>query len=287
MATGETLIGTTNINMQPSSVQPDGERLAGISNKQEHTYYKSLPSCITIKSNKVGTVTALMQDDIQFTIESQWESINSLLQNNQYAQLGEALAQILTNGNVSFVNKNTSRRYWRGSSPIEIPLTLRFEARNDPQAEVIDACLMLQQMAAPTDAKFGFYAPPGPACFGAADLSSNTKTASESLSSIQSGSDRISISIGSKFMLFDNVIISRVGVKLFNQFGVDGKPMSAEVTLVFQTYDIPSKAMLAAIYAHRQYTENQSIAESASKAALGVISSGKKYIQSLAEPEIV
>lgn len=200
---------------------------------------------VTISSKK-WRVKAVLQDNISMRVESTWKALEDLAPSGdqQWAALGGAIAQALTKK--ALVTAFTSRRIWGGTSPVELILPLRFEAIKDPQVEVVQPCLALQQMALPTKGEdSGFLGvlpllqPPGPSPF-------QTGLNSEAGKQLGAGED-ITITVGN-LLTFKSVVVHNVTVTFDTRYTAQGLPISAKVDIAFQTYEIVTKEGLAEIY---------------------------------------
>jgi len=225
-----------------------------------------------------ATIIAPLQEDIVLRVESRWEPFvpTSLLAR------ANILTQAITSSTRSFITQATSRRIWMGSSPMIISLRLRFEAIKDTFAEVVEPSRLLQSIAIPSDPstnvsdtgeigknlKAGKYwdvisklpglKPPGPTPFSWDNLLSGqrsypTMSKSEVTSSLHGG-DFIMIEVG-RFLTFWNVIVreSRVNYKV--KFDPNGDPISSDVEVVFETYEMPTVEGLQKSYTKVSATE--------------------------------
>jgi len=184
-------------------------------------------------------VKALMQNNFEMRVEGDWVAMPQITDalgglGTFIQKWGEQTAQTFGFSTKTLFN---SRRMWNGSSPIEIPLTLKFEAIRDPYNEVYMACKALQKMALPgilsktASAGIGLI-PPGP---------------SPVYGNSTSQGDKIRIMIG-RFLVFNLVIIKSVNVEFSARMTEQGLPLGAKVDLMFQTYEIQTKTSLNKIY---------------------------------------
>jgi len=211
---------------------------------------------IEIASSQIGTVRALLQDEFAMRTESSWDSvIPQEAKDTAEFSLAERVIQLVSGGQVSLVNKTTSRRFWKGTAPMALTLSLKFRAETDVKTEVIDACEMLQRMAAPGETMLGFLAPPGPSpYYTVKDVKNNTdvKSAIEAMQMVMNRSDKIVIRWGN-FLYFSNVIIKTVDVRMHNRIHSSGYPISADVDVMFETFEVTTKEELESIYAGHEY----------------------------------
>lgn len=214
------------------------------------------------------TVIAVMQEPIQMKVESRWDPFipSSMLYQ------GNIIAQMVTGSKTSLITKASSRRLWQGSTPLTISLNLKFEAFEDPYKEVTQPIKMLQIMALPRDPSGGkglstsdiftamgkvdisgtfeaiskapLLAPPGPTPFtldGILDLgdinSANEKASDAEWRKGLKKGDIIGIDWG-KTLSFFNVIIKEVTPLFQPMFDVNHNPVSASVSIIFETYEM-------------------------------------------------
>jgi len=244
----------TNGVLSECGYRPDGEGLV-----------PEYLARITSFRNAV-TVVGILQEDILTKVESKWEPLvpYSLLAK------GNTAVQVLTKSRKSLITKSTSRRMWQGSSPMVLNLKLRFEAIEDPFTDVVEPVRILQSMALPSDSSESFdrsqpsqkltslsglisagkaylggvpvLGPPGPTPFtteGLLNLKGPTGDFSESTKTIEGlkGGDLIMVELG-RLLTFYNVIVSSVTGSHAIKFDQYGDAVSAEVNVVFETYEM-------------------------------------------------
>ena len=200
--------------------------------------------------NSQGEIRALLQESISLRVTSEW--VPFIRPEGIAAKLG-ALAQLITKK--SLITRQTSRRVWQGTSPITISMTLKFEAYEDPQREVVRPCMRIQQMALPSEGEktsgpFGFLPtlkPPGPSPFKIDQFKNLSKEDTSAIEKYLSDGDDISISIGS-IVTFRPVIIKDAEVVFGTRLTSNGDPISATLNIVFETYEILTKEMLKTAY---------------------------------------
>lgn len=202
---------------------------------------------VKISSQKMGhTVVAILQQEVSMRVSSEWETF---IPTGGITQLANALAQLTVK--VSLQSRFTTRRIWKGTTPVEITLQFKFEAVDDSIRNVILPCQALMMMASPssTGGVVPFLAPPGPSPYSVSSdmtnwlgqnqgnaLWSTMKHVAEHLNS----GDSINIQVG-EFLSFSSVIIKDVNPVFATRMGVDGRPISAMCTVSFQTYEILTK----------------------------------------------
>lgn len=209
----------------------------------------------SLRSNE--RVIGLLQDDIQLRVASQWAPI---VPTNALA-IGNLAVQAVTAGEKSFITKASSRRSWVGTTPIVMGLTLRFEAVDNANREVVEPCRILQSLALPSevssdpnnpDSKDINLSPPGPSPF-LLDFLGKYKRSNRLLSQVvdyfseSRNGEYIVIEIGG-FVTFWNVIVSEVSVSVPPKFTKEGDPISATVNIVFETYEMPTVESLKSAY---------------------------------------
>jgi len=199
---------------------------------------------ITIRNTKNWVVRGTMQEAFSMSANSTWvpivpTGIGSLV--NWATQLASEKA---------IVGKWATRRIWTGTTPITMRVNLKFNAVFNAYNEVVRPCLRLQQMALPSipyrNGEPGFEQyiplvnPPGPSF-------------SKELDGIRSGisgfvpggardifvgkGDYIEIKIG-RFLRLKNIIIKDVTVSYDPKMTMSGHPISSQVSVIFQTYEM-------------------------------------------------
>jgi len=228
---------------------------------------------VTSLRNK-WSVVGLLQEDIRMRVESRWDPFIPV----SMLAKGSMLLQMFTSGGSgtakSLVTKAASRRLWVGTTPMTLSLKLKFEAINDSFKDVVEPCQILQSLALPSDpgteAKpadikkayetegivgalmaLPLLSPPGPSPFSWEGILSSRKPVNElNISSIiegMKGGDRIMLQLG-KFLNFDDVIIREVSTAYHIKMDKSGNPISSDINIVFETYEIPTVQSLAQAY---------------------------------------
>lgn len=204
-----------------------------------------LVSIISSKLNHM--IVAPLQDKTSFHVTSEWEpfipttGLDGVV--NQISQL--VFKQAL-------ISRFTTRRIWKGTSPIDITLQLYFNSVNDTYKNVIEPIMRLLQMAAPsTGGTLSKYlpllTPPGPSPY-AVDTDTGALNqgldalggAGQSVKEWLKDGDNIEVSIGS-YLKFEKVIVKDVAPVFDTKHDVSGWPISASATVTFQTYEIQTK----------------------------------------------
>lgn len=173
-----------------------------------------------------------IQDPFEIKVESEWRPfISAENYLGKYTDLAENFAQA---AGKTLYNKYFSRRIWAGTSPIDIVLPLKFYAVNSTIFDVLQPVVYMFRAALPTrksiidkntdlvDVNLDILTPPGPSPFS-------------EFNSRRMG--KIDIYFGT-FARFQNVIISSVSTTFDHKKDQNGFPISAEVKVNFQTYEM-------------------------------------------------
>jgi len=223
------------------------------------------------------SIVGILQEDIAMRVESRWEYLvpSSLL------DTANKFAQFASRGKWSIITKATSRRVWQGSSPLQISLTLKFEAVENAYEEVVKPCQLLQSIALPSGVSYSaeqgdqfreevgvkksgmptarevlktFLAPPGPTPFTVAGLyeRDNNRSISRIIEDSKGG-DIIKIDLG-RFLSFWNVIVKEVSPLFHIKFSNSGDPISAVVNIIFESYEMMTVESLADAYSKANFS---------------------------------
>ena len=224
------------------------------------------------------TIIGILQEEIRTRVESRWEPFvpTSLL------ATGNILLQALTGGKRALVTKATSRRVWMGSTPLLLSLNLKFQAVENAFNEVIEPCRLLQSIALPSepgsavdweglkkDAKVGglieaasklpALGPPGPSPFTLEGIlntvSSHNELTPSGIKEGLKGGDYIEVQLG-RFLTFRNVILKEVSVAHHIKPDPQGNPISANVNLIFETYEMMTNESLKKAYNKSSMSKN-------------------------------
>jgi len=211
-----------------------------------------VPDAYTVQvENKDWIVNAVLQDKLSLSVTSEWEPFVDM---SGVSNLIHGAVQFTTHK--ALIARWTSRRIWKGTSPLRITLTLKFEAIYDAGNEVTDACLALQQMVLPAKGTellgaIPLLDPPGPSPHL---LDQDGKNSGKYIEAVdkwaKEGGDTINIVIG-KLMEFKSVIIKDVRTDIEPKFTADGNPVSATVDIIFETYEIFTKEAISKAYLKR------------------------------------
>jgi len=269
-------------NVLSSSVYKDTKRTAGAGKPNSVKFTKvgyvpdgaKLPSeyLVSITSYRARTtVTGILQENMMIGVESIWEPF---IPTEQYGP-ADTLAQALTGGKWSLISKATSRRKWKGSTPLEISLVLKFRAVEDAFKEVVEPCRILQSLALPSEGKdaqelrtisdikkaIPFLAPPGPTPFTTEDLLNQDAGKIRGIKQDQilqglRGGDLIVLRFG-RFLNLFNVILKSAKVNFAPRFDKKGNPIAADANLVFESYEIMTAESLASAYTKNTLSEGE------------------------------
>jgi hypothetical protein len=180
-------------------------------------------------------IRALLQEKIDMSTQSDWAPLTAASVVTSFA------SEIAALGGRTLVNRWISRRIWRGTSPIEFTLNLRFEAENDAMREVLMPCKELQRMALPFtgDKILGefFLSPPGPS-----PIQWGAKADDVALGTSGRG-EIIDVKIGN-LLYIRRCVVKRINVSYFPRFEVGGNPLGAVVSVNFETFEISTKETL-------------------------------------------
>ena len=217
------------------------------------------------------TVTGILQDDMMIGVESIWEPF---IPTEQYGP-ADSLVQALSASKWSLVSKATSRRKWKGSTPLEISMMLKFRAVEDAFKEVVEPCRILQGLALPSEGKdaqelktlsdarkaIPFLAPPGPSPFTTEDLLNRASGRIQDIKQDQilqglRGGDLIVLKFG-RFLTLFNVILKSAKANYAPRFDNRGNPIAADITLVFESYEVMTSESLASAYTKNTLSEGE------------------------------
>jgi hypothetical protein len=215
-------------------------------------------------------VLGVLQENITIKAESFWEPFIP----TALSDTADSLVQFVSGGTMSLVTKATQRRKWKGTTPIEISMNLKFEAVDDTYRNVVQPCQVLQSLALPSQGAaveemrglldvwnaLPFLAPPGPSPFTWQGVLNLTDPGAKKLREDEivqhlRGGDLIVINIG-RFLTFYNVIMKVPIVEFHNKFAKNGDPIAANVSLTFETYEISTVEDLAKSYDKTNLSEN-------------------------------
>lgn len=179
-----------------------------------------------------GTITGILQKDFSLELNSEWENFMPSIAK----ELDGAFQAVnaLFGKSQSLINPITSRRMWKGTTPLKLKLDFYFSAVNTVDREVIEPCLRLQRLVLPSKGdNFGI---------GSFSLPLLTPPGPSPLNPEQG--DQIKITIGN-FLILEQVIIKSVLVTYDNKLDGDGLPVNATVSLEIETYEILTKEKLS------------------------------------------
>jgi hypothetical protein len=211
-----------------------------------------------------------MQDKTSFRVTGEWEPFIPNVVQGVLNQVSQMLFK------QALISRYTSRRIWKGTSPISITLNLSFNSINDTYNNVVEPVLRLLQMASPSEAGalskyLPVLTPPGPSPFQTDDPSQSSTAPSTGgilgavASDVQkavnavnqqpvvqaarnwlNAGDNIYIAIGS-YLFFSNVIVKEVQPTFDTAIDINGYPIRSTVSVTFETYEIPTKETLGPV----------------------------------------
>jgi len=219
----------------------------------------AIPSAYMIKisSQSMGhTVTAVLQQEIGLRTSSEWETFLPI---GNITQAVNSLSQSIFG--VSLQTRFSTRRIWKGTSPLEISLTFKFESIDNTYRNVVLPCEALMMMASPYSipGPLPFLAPPGPSPFKVTGLAN--AVASNPLTRGAAGAarfieehigegDNIIINLGD-FLEFSSVIIKDVQPVFSARMDTNGLPISATCTIVFESYEIMTRSAIQKAFVNK------------------------------------
>ena len=197
-------------------------------------------------------IRAPLQDEMSFRVTSEWDPFMPVV------GVGNALnAAVQAITKRALLTRWSTRRIWKGTSPLVITLTLKFEAVISAYREVLQPCLRLQQLALPSvpkESKNPLIKPPGPNPFQFGDANKFDWAGAVGKEKVEAAGehfkqagDNITIKIG-KLMQFQNVIMKDCQITFLNKYTDGGNPISAKADLVFETYEILTKEAIEEAY---------------------------------------
>ena len=218
-----------------------------------HVLLKEMPS--SGEGGRWWVVRGVMQEGLRFRTESSWEPLVP----QGSGGVADIAAQIGLRSSIR--NRWTSRRMWRGTSPLSIEVPLKFHAVRDAYSEVVWPAMRLQQLALPSSTddpenRVSFLGvplpvirPPGPSPFAVDEILSffRIDTRESSLAAHLRSGDNIQVAIGRQW-LFPNVIVKEVSVEFDPKFTPEGYPIEARVSMVFETYQMMTRDELEKSY---------------------------------------
>lgn len=192
-------------------------------------------------------IRALLQDKISLRVGSEWAPFSS---SNWLSKKAKEIFAFATTR--TLLPRFATRRIWQGTTPMALTLPLKFEAEEDARMEVLMPCKELQRMVLPQqystqkeqttlgERVYGAFTllPPGPNPFSFDWASSESERGKW-----RGVGDIITIHIGD-FLRFKTVIVREVTVDFANKFTKFGLPISATVSVQFETFEILTKDAL-------------------------------------------
>jgi hypothetical protein len=167
-------------------------------------------------------ILADLPETTNLGVQSDWESplpttLAGLLDN----VTGGAASAIASSIGANPQSQALSYQMWMGTTPLEIPLTLLFDANSSGLEDVYRPITALMQMVLPVNGAGGLLYPPGP---------------KGGLTGAFGGREGygVTVRIG-RMMIFEDCIISAASETLDTKLDKDGFPISGEVECTFRT----------------------------------------------------
>ncbi len=171
-------------------------------------------------------IIADMPEEFSTSVTSEWES---LMPSNLGALFGQAAENV---GKAAFgtgaVAQKLSEQIWVNSSPLEIALTMLFDAKNDAYRDVVAPMRLLEMMAMPAESNGILYSP-GPNRGGAAGGDLSTQ-----------------ITVGRQFVLTEAIITS-VSCTTSSRLDEKGYPIAGRAEINVRSSVVLSRANWASI----------------------------------------
>jgi hypothetical protein len=204
-------------------------------------------------------VIAVMQEKFKFNVTSEWEP---------FIPFGEGIggfANELFQGVTgrSLVTRFSSRRIWKGTTPIKFLFNLKFEAIGELEhgklgsgfRQVVAPVMALSQMVLPSggptinvgglfSGQIPLLVPPGPDPFRDKDKVATAIKGFRGLGLKTNQGEYISATVGNRFV-FNNLIVHSAQAEFDSRLDREGFPISAEVALELETYEIYTKQALS------------------------------------------
>jgi len=164
-----------------------------------------------------------MPEQLNIATSSDWESRlpSSIAQAwSAVSPLGGGATEAVTNVlGFNPIVQGLTFQMWTGTSPVEIPLTVLFDAERSGLKDVYEPIVKLQSLIFPVHNSLGLLAPPGP------DVG---------LWSDSEGGYGIHVKIG-RMMMFINCILVSANAIFDARLDNRGYPISGQIDLVFRT----------------------------------------------------
>ncbi len=205
---------------------------------------------ITIQQNGSGlTVQANAQAKLTLKIDNRWVNILEAIGiSGDSGVVGSALANAANLGQIfsgnNFLPNFLTSHVWRGSNGLDINLSLRFDAWDNPANDVLAPVENLIQMYSPmrgTGDSIGtsiigslFMMPPGP-------------TPLEYWNSGNSARGMITIAVG-KLMIITGLVPTTLDWEFENRFETSGYPVAANVNVGLMSYTIPDQTEILSYF---------------------------------------
>lgn len=132
----------------------------------------------------------------------------------------------------------TSAQQWNGTNPPSIAFTLEFNADTSSVNDVMQPIANIISMCVPEVINNIRVAVPGPTPADAALAFVNKVSSNTGTSSMKLEGDRIQLFVG-KWLYWDNVVITNLGLKFGTKLGPEGIPLRATATVTMKPFMTP------------------------------------------------
>lgn len=175
-------------------------------------------------------ILADLPEEFTTAVGSEYESLlPSHLSNyfGRYAAAFEATSKVV--GGTSSLSQALSQQIWVNSSPIELTLSLQFDAQSDPLKEVVYPMRALEMLVMPTK-KGGILYSPGP-----------------NRGALLGGSTEINVTIGNHLLVIPNAIFISVSSTMDSRMTAEGYPISGKSDVQIRSSVVLSREDWAAM----------------------------------------
>jgi len=202
---------------------------------------------VNISGGERIIINSLLQNTTNMRVTSQWGPLSPM---GALTSIADVTAQALFKK--SLQTRYTSRRIWKGTSPVTITLPLKFMAVRNGWKDVVQPSMYLQRMALPSlgsdfkgdEGPFSaLLVPPGPSPFNVEDIVEADRLKNTGLGKSLATGWNTKVEVG-KFLVFDNVIVKDVSVTFGSRMMSSGHPTESNVEVIFETYEIVTKKVL-------------------------------------------
>lgn len=187
-------------------------------------------------------IIANIPENLMMATGSEWEprmagSLRSFISNTG-GILGQGASAALWASNLDLVVQSLTYQVWQSSAPIEMNLTLLFDANTDPYLDVVKPMSDLQAFALPysIEENSDILLSPGP-------------------SVVEPNRSRLSVRLG-RFIYINSVVLINVSNTFDTRFH-NGQPISGQSEVTFRTINTPSRQEVTSFHvANAGYNTN-------------------------------